>query len=63
MTSPSNPLATETVLAPKSLCGNCQVEWARMRGMHVESERCWCHPTLDFVAENGNKVWVHHEPN
>lgn len=30
---------------------------------HMESEACWCHPTLDYVAENGNQVWVHHEPN
>lgn len=30
---------------------------------HVEAEDCWCCPTLDFVAENGVKVWVHHEPN
>jgi hypothetical protein len=29
---------------------------------HIESEYCWCSPTLDYVAENGNKVWVHHEP-
>lgn len=30
---------------------------------HLESEHCWCIPTLDYVAENGTKVWVHHEPN
>lgn len=30
---------------------------------HVEREDCWCHPTLDFVAEDGRKVWVHHEPS
>jgi hypothetical protein len=34
-----------------------------IRREHTESADCWCHPTLDYVAENGNQVWVHHEPN
>jgi hypothetical protein len=29
---------------------------------HAEREDCWCSPTLDFVADDGRKVWVHHEP-
>jgi len=38
-------------------------EIARAEHRHIESSKCWCLPTLDFAAENGNEVWVHHEPN
>lgn len=31
---------------------------------HILSEKCWCHPTLDFVdPATGNKVFTHHNPN
>lgn len=27
---------------------------------HIDSEECWCHPEVIFVAEwNGNRVWIH----
>lgn len=39
------------------------IEIAREEKRHIESPKCWCLPTLDFVASNGNQVWVHHEPN
>jgi hypothetical protein len=28
---------------------------------HVCSEKCWCEPELDRVAEDGTKVWIHRE--
>jgi hypothetical protein len=41
------------------------------RGLHVlpsfQGERehdadreCWCDPEINFVAENGARVWLHH---
>jgi len=33
------------------------------RREHNEDEHCWCQPLLDFVAEDGTKHWIHHEPN
>lgn len=36
---------------------------ARAKGEHMEAGDCWCLPRLDYVADNGNQVWVHHEPN
>lgn len=26
---------------------------------HVLSDRCWCEPEIDHVADDGTKVWVH----
>lgn len=49
-------------------CGGVGCEYCGGKGMalvreHEESEHCWCGPTLNYVADNGRKVWVHHEPN
>lgn len=31
---------------------------------HIESDDCWCSPTLDYTCpETGVKHWIHHEPN
>lgn len=30
---------------------------------HVESANCWCTPILEYVAENGAKVWKHRKSN
>ena len=26
---------------------------------HVDREACWCEPTVEFVAGNGSKLWLH----
>jgi hypothetical protein len=44
-------------------CEYCEGRGALLVREHEDSEQCWCHPTLEFVAENGTKVWLHHEPN
>ena len=28
---------------------------------HVPSPECWCEPILDYVAEDGSRVWVHRQ--
>jgi hypothetical protein len=29
---------------------------------HIESERCWCEPELEFEdPETSNQVWIHRE--
>lgn len=28
---------------------------------HSCSPGCWCEPEVDYVASNGNKVWLHKE--
>lgn len=30
-------------------------------GRHSCSPGCWCDPEVDYVADNGNKVWLHKE--
>ena len=30
---------------------------------HSCSAGCWCDPQVDFVADNGNKVWLHKDMN
>lgn len=31
---------------------------------HIESEQCWCHPTLEYTEpETGTRVWKHHQPS
>jgi hypothetical protein len=31
--------------------------------VHSESPDCWCCPTLEYVAEDDSRVWVHHKPS
>ena len=28
---------------------------------HECSSACWCEPEVEFVADNGNTVWLHKE--
>lgn len=28
---------------------------------HASLRSCWCLPTINFIADNGNTVWLHRE--
>jgi hypothetical protein len=28
---------------------------------HIASSACWCGPAVDYVADNGVRVWLHRE--
>lgn len=40
-------------------CANCK---AMRTNTHLDSEQCWCNPTLDYVnPDTGAEVWIHHQ--
>lgn len=43
-------------------CRWCVTGW-NPKAEHSASADCQCGPTLDYVAEDGTAVYVHHEPN
>jgi len=42
-------------------CRWCVTGW-KPSDNHTLSAGCRCNPTLDYVSEDGTKVYVHHKP-